>query len=91
MEYWIDGYFHDNWTGRAYYSHERGVYVPKFAVLRVEPDRIYITGKFARSILRASRVFDMTKKNDQLDLVLKNIINVKWVKPIYSGPPTSLP
>jgi len=86
MEYWIDGYFHDNWTGKAYYSHARGVYVPKFATVRVEANRIYITEQFAKSVLRKGRAFDSTNKHDMLDLVLKKIINVPWKKEPYVEP-----
>jgi hypothetical protein len=91
MEYWIDGYFTPAWTRKSWHSHERGVYVPNHASIHRQVDRIYITEQFAKSILRKGRVFDMTNKNDQFDYRLSKIINVPWVKPVYSGPPTSLP
>ena len=78
--YWIDGYFTPAWTQKSYYSHERGVYVPKYATITRHRNRIYITENFAKKILRPGRVFDTTKKNDMLDLVLRNIINVPWKK-----------
>ncbi|GAI73687.1 unnamed protein product [marine sediment metagenome] len=80
MEYWIDGEFTRAWTQKAWYSHDRGVYVPKFATVRREVDRIYITEEFAYNILRPGRIFDSTNRHDMFDLCLKNIINVPWVK-----------
>lgn len=86
MEYWIDGYFHEDWNSKTYFSHDRGVFVPKFATIKLESDRIYITRKFARSILRKGRVFDSTKKYDMFDMILQKIINVPWVKEPYVEP-----
>ena len=79
-EFWIDGYFHENWTGKSYFSHERGVYVPMFATERLEKNRIYVDAHWAKKILNPNRVFDATKKNDMLDMCLSKIINVPWIK-----------
>ena len=78
--YWIDGHFTEHWTGKSYYSHDRGVYVPTFATERLEDNRIYIDAHWARKILKPNRVFKSTSKNDMLDLCLVKIINVPWVK-----------
>lgn len=80
MEHWIDGYFHRAWTQKAWYSTDRGVYVPIWATVRREVDRIYVTKDFALKILNPKRVFDTTNKNDMFDMCLRNIINVPWVK-----------
>ena len=86
MEYWIDGTFTRAWTQKAWYSHDRGVYVPKFATIRREVDRIYVDAHWARKILNPKRVFDSTKKNDMFDMVLSKIINVPWVKERSKAP-----
>jgi len=80
MSYWIDGHFHEHWTGKSYFSHERGVYVPTFAIERLEDNRVYIDAHFARKILKTNRIFDTTNKNDMFDMCLKKIINVPWKK-----------
>ena len=92
--YWIDGYFHEWWSEKVWICSDRGgIMVPKFATVKVEenPDRIYITKSFANKILRPSRVFDSTDKNDLSDYSLRNKINVPWVKEVMEYPPTALP
>ena len=94
MEYWIDGYFDRFWNqNNVWYCYDRDIFIPKFATVRNDQDndRIYVTERFAKAILRKGRVFDMTKLSDQRALVIKNRINVPWEKPVYSGPPVSLP
>ena len=88
MEYWIDGFFHRDWNGKAYFSHDRGVYVPIWATIKLDPDRIYIKEDFARRILNPKRVFDTTNRNDMFDMCLSKIINVPWVKEESIAPPT---
>lgn len=83
--YWIDGFFHRDWNKKAYFSHDRGVYIPIFATKKIEKNRIYIKKDFALKILRAGRVFDSTNRNDMFDFCLKNIINVPWSK-VYNPP-----
>lgn len=78
--YWIDGYFHSDWNRKAYFSHDRGVYIPIFATKKIEKNRIYIKEDYAKGILREGRIFDSTNRNDMFDLCLKNMINVPWVK-----------
>lgn len=74
-----------------WYCVDRDIFVPKFATLARTANRIYLKPKWAESILRKGRVFDTTKKNDMRAYSLSKKINVPWVKPVYSGPPTSLP
>lgn len=90
MEYWIDGFFHEDWNEKAYFSHDRGVYVPKFATVKREVNRIYVTKRFALKILKEGRVFDSTDRNDMFDLCLKRIINKPWVKEPSTAPPTAI-
>ena len=91
-KYWIDGYFHEHWTGKSFFSHDRGVYVPTFAIERLEDNRIYIDAHWARKKLNRTKPYDSTNKNDMLDMCLVKMINVPWVKE-RSKPPfeVSLP
>lgn len=88
MSYWIDGYFVEWWTGKSYYSHNRSVFVPKFAVVRLEPDRIYITKTFAESRIKlaAKKFLDWSDKKDaNLGLFVK-ALNTPWEKEPYVEP-----
>ena len=85
MEYWIDGYFTRSWTYKAWYSHERGVYIPLYATITRHTDRIYITESFAKKILNKKK-FDSTNRNDMFDLCLQKIINKPWKKEPYVEP-----
>lgn len=86
MEYWIDGHFDVFWNQTlTWYSVDRGVFIPKFATIRREPDRIYITEQFAKKIL-AKTEFDSTSEYDMFDMSLKNKINVPWKKEPYVEP-----
>ena len=92
MEYWIDGCFDRFWNQpNVWFCVKRGVFIPKFATVRREVERIYITKAFAKKVLRKGRVFDTTDKYDMFDMSLKNKINVPWVREVYSGPPVALP
>lgn len=96
-EYWIDGHFFLwGWGSKpkkSYYSHDRDIYIPKYAVVRVEPERIYITKKYAESqkLLYKHKVLDMTNVHDLYLITFNKILNKEWEKEKYSGPPTSLP
>lgn len=96
-QYWIDGYFFLwGWYSgekKSYHSYDRDIFIPKYAVVRVEPNRIYITKKYAegQKLLYKHKVIDMTKINDLRLMTFINYLNKEWKKEEYSGPPTSLP
>ena len=86
MEYWIDGYFDRFWNqDKIWYCAARDISVPKFATIRNDQNnnRIHITESFAKNILRANRVFDMTNNNDMRAYSLSKKINVPWKKEPY--------
>ena len=95
MEYWIDGHFIEWWSGKSYFSHDRQIFVPKSATVRVEENRIYIKTEFALAMLRIPtiKMLDWSDKKDaNLGLFVK-ALNKEWEKKldISSYPPTSLP
>ena len=88
MEYWIDGYFIPWWSGKSYFSHDRQISVPKFATVRVERNRIYITKQFAEGQIKLAlnKYLDWSDKKDaNLGLFVK-AINVPWEKEPYVEP-----
>jgi len=84
--YWIDGCFHRFWNQvNVWFCHDRCIFIPKFATVRREAERIYITEVFAKKILN-KKEFDSTSKYDMFDMSLKKIINVPWKKKVYVEP-----
>ena len=95
MEYWIDGHFIEWWSGKSYFSHDRQIFVPKSATVKVEENRIYIKPKFAvnQILIERRRILDWSDKKDaNLGLFVK-ALNKEWKKEldISNYPPTSLP
>ena len=91
--YWIDGHFDVFWNQTTtLYCVKRGIFVPKFAVVKNDQnnDRIYLKKQFAESILVRTK-FDSTNRYDMMALSLQNKINVPWEKEVSILPPTSLP
>ena len=93
MEYWIDGYFFEWWTGRSYYSRDRGIFVPKGVTIRVDSNRIYIDSKYAKARLLAfkTKIIDTTNKQDLYLMSFVKMLNKPWVMEVSDLPPTSLP
>ena len=88
MEYWIDGYFIPWWSGKSYFSHDRQIFVPKHATLKVERNRIYITKRFAedQKTKTLNKCLDWSDKEDaNLGLFVK-ALNKPWVKEPYVEP-----
>ena len=97
MSYWIDGYFIEWWSGKSYFSHDRQIFVPTFAVVKNDQDndRIYITKVFAESRIKLAKSKFLNwsdKKDANLGLFVK-ALNNSWEKEldISNYPPTSLP
>ena len=95
MSYWIDGYFVEWWSGKSYFSHDRQIFVPKFATDRLEDNRIYLTEKYVLNQVKRYNAKQgiinwSDKKDANLGLLIK-AINVPWEKEVSILPPTSLP
>lgn len=89
MEYWIDGYFTPAWTGKSYFSHDRQIFVPKFATIRREADRIYIDAKFAESqikLVNSKKIIDWSDKKEVFLRFFVRALNVPWKKEPYVEP-----
>ena len=88
MEYWIDGCFDRFWNQiSSLYCVKRGIFVPKFAVVRNDKKngRIYLKEKYAKPILD-KKDFDSTNRYDMMKLSLQNKINVPWEKEPFVEP-----
>ena len=94
MEYWIDGYFYEFWTGKSYRC-DRYIFVPKFATIEVsdrEPHRIYIKESFAlKQVAELKRLKDERRFSfsDYEHFLLNRFceaLNVPWEKEPYVEP-----
>ena len=91
--YWIDGCFILWWSGNSYFSHDRQIFVPKLAILRIENNRIYIKTKYALAQMKIANNKYLNwsdKKDANLGLFVK-ALNKPWKKEGSILPPTSLP
>ena len=52
MSDYIEGAFILWWGSKSYKCHERSLFVPKYATLRITPDRIYINHKFVKKQIK---------------------------------------
>jgi len=88
MEYWIDGYFVEWWSGKSYFSHERQIFVPKHKVIKLEPNRIYIKPEFALAMLRIPTIktLDWSDKKDANIGLFAKALNTPWEKEPYVEP-----
>ena len=88
MEYWIDGYFIPWWTGKSYFSHDRQIFVPKYATIHRSSHRIHIKAYYAkRQInLAKNKYLDWSDRKDaNLGLFVK-ALNIPWEKEPYIEP-----
>ena len=94
MEYWIDGHFVVFWSGNSYYCHDRDLYLPKRAMVRLTEDRIYIDPSFAKAMVlkRETKILRGDDKDDMHLIRFVKALNTPW-KREYSEPPfeVSLP
>lgn len=94
MEYWIDGHFVVFWSGNSYYCHDRDLYLPKRAMVRLTEDRIYIDPNFAKAMVlkRDIKILRADDKDDMHLICFVKALNEPW-KREYSEPPfeVSLP
>lgn len=83
-EYWIDGYFIPWWSGKSYFSHDRSIFVPKFATVRVEANRIYINREFVLQQTKRYNakggILDWSNKEDAFLGLFIKALNVPWEK-----------
>ena len=95
MEYWIDGHFVRFWNrDSVWYCPERDLFVPKFATIDKEDNRIYITSKYAESKIWAikNKILRNDNVNDMRLIAFVKALNKPW-KREYTEPPfeVSLP
>lgn len=84
-EDYIEGMFILWWSGRSYKCPERSLYVPKYATLRITPDRIFIDHKFVNKQIKKYNILKdkMWKNRDDFYELRKFVeaLNKPYIKP----------
>jgi len=62
MADYIEGNFILWWGSKSYKCHERDIFVPRYAMIKLTPDRIYINHKFVKKQIKKYNII-----RDQLE------------------------